>query len=694
MVKYTNIDTESDVLPVDDTDTDTASSQIVLTYGFGKMNKRSHHAVIRFRRYNKDAEPSHWYRAKLMLYYPWYNEDTDLLGGYSTYEEHYVNVWSIVVANESIFSLSDVEDMDFDIDGHPQHLWDQVAPSTENNRLHLNEEGSESLTNVSDQDLIDNSRILGTEAHGSTVQGRYESAANMEEILPHEYRRLLRELNNKQKAIVMYHRNWCKKAIVALRNGTPVQPYRVFMSGPGGVGKSHIIRLIHSDSLKLLRLSGCIQPGDVTVLLTAPTGVAAFNIGGMTVHSAFLLNCGRFGYQPLSNKRLNTLRTKLSNLLLIIIDEVSMVGSNMLLEIHRRLQQIKGVSPDIMFGGVSILAVGDLYQLPPVGQPAVFDRVTDSYARFYGSGSLRQEEFEMLEFSEVMRQKGDDSFVELLGRVRIAECTPNDIDILKSRVISNDSDSYPVRAIHVYRLNVNVDKRNCAMLNVLAPEEQQIVIESSDSIGGQTRHINLSNLSNKRSETGGLHGTLKLAVGARVMLTANVDVSDGLVNGARGEVVHFVKKPSGVDVIRILVKFDYKSVGRSAIKSSPYRSHYSSAVPLKKHEAMFLAMGKRGSEVTRLQFPLTLAWATTIHKVQGLTLDEIVVDMEGGNRFSPGQAYVAFSRVKTLQGLHLFNFNPSAIKSSEKVCEEMDRLSSKVIPCTPKLKCHDLSDSH
>ena len=173
----------------------------------------------------------------------------------------------------------------------------------------------------------------------------------------------------------------------------------------------------------------------MTVLLTAPTGVAAFNIGGMTVHSAFLLNSGRFGYQPLSNERLNTLRTKLSNLLLIIIDEVSMVGSNMLLEIHRCLQQIKGVSPDIMFGGVSILGVGDLYQLPPVGQPAVFDRVTDSYARFYGSGSLWQEEFEMLELSEVMRQKGDDSFVELLGRVRIAECTPNDIDILKSRVI-------------------------------------------------------------------------------------------------------------------------------------------------------------------------------------------------------------------------------------------------------------------
>ncbi len=151
------------------------------------------------------------------------------------------------------------------------------------------------------------------------------------------------------------------------------------------------------------------------------------------------------------------------------------------------------------------------------------------------------------------------------------------------------------------------------MLNTLAPEDQQVSIKSLDSISGQTRHINLSKLSEKRTDTGGLHGTLKLAVGARVMLTGNVDVSDGLVNGARGTVVEFVRNEDAI--VKILVLFDNTNVGRSAMQSNR-STQCNNAVPLKKHEVTFLAKNKRGSEITRVQFPLTLAWATTIHKVQ------------------------------------------------------------------------------
>ena len=103
--------------------------------------------------------------------------------------------------------------------------------------------------------------------------------------------------------------------MIALKEGKPVEPYRVFLSGPGGVSKSYVIKLIHT--LKFLKLSGTFEPDDVIVLLTAPTGVAAFNINGMTLHSAFLLGHSRYsGFQPLSNDRINSLRTKLSHLML------------------------------------------------------------------------------------------------------------------------------------------------------------------------------------------------------------------------------------------------------------------------------------------------------------------------------------------------------------------------------------------
>ena len=215
------------------------------------------------------------------------------------------------------------------------------------------------------------------------------------------------------------------------------------------------------------------------------------------------------------------------------------------------------------------------------------------------------------------------------------------------------------------------------MLNALAPENEQYSIQACDAIAGQTRHIDLTTLSEKRADTGGLHSVLKVAIGARVMLTTNVDVSDGLVNGARGEIVHIATN-SDNKATHILIKFDNPEVGAKA-KHASYFRNFPDVIPLTKHEVVFLARGKRGSEITCVQFPLTLAWATTIHKIQGLTLDKIVVDMKGG-RFSPGQAYVAFSRVKKLDGLHILNFNPKAIKASQDVKAEMDRLEGNVEP--------------
>ena len=466
--------------------------------------------------------------------------------------------------------------------GPPQHAWDQVAPGTAEQQAQAQAEGVEEMRTIEQEDLDANASLFQQQQTTPLLQ-RFTLETNRALIPPDEYRQLMRGLNTKQRQIVNYHRKWCKDAVIAMKKGEAIKPYRVFVSGPGGVGKSYVISLIRRDAIKLLLLSVQVEPEDVVVLLTAPTGVAAFNIQGMTVHSALLLGTSKFSSQPLTQDKLNTLRTKLSNLQLLIIDEVSMIGSNMLLQIHKRHQQLKGKGDDTTFGDISILA---LYQLQPVAQPHVFAEVGDAYARLHKSGSLWIDEFKMIELDEIMRQRDDSQFAQLLCRVRTATYTDDDINILESRVITDDHPDYPHDALHVYARNAHVDDQNKLKLKELAPEQHVVIKAINNTKDKHTQLLNLKPSDNK-ADTGGLVSELHLAIGAKVMLTVNVDVSDGLVNGARGTIENIIK--TGSEVTLVLVKFDHSRVGITAIAQSQYRSQYPEAVPITRHEAIFLS---------------------------------------------------------------------------------------------------------
>ncbi len=182
------------------------------------MFVRKNPAVIRFRKYNKDADSSNWYRAKLMLYYPWYDESVDLLGGYDTYVDHYELVKAIVCQNEQKYTRDNVDSIPVYEDNRPEHAWRQIAPTTEYSNSNVREEGVEILTEVSQQDLVDNANLMATSTtNTSGVCVRFESAANPQIIPIGNYRQLMRGLNSKQRSIVMYHRNWCKQAVKALK---------------------------------------------------------------------------------------------------------------------------------------------------------------------------------------------------------------------------------------------------------------------------------------------------------------------------------------------------------------------------------------------------------------------------------------------------------------------------------------------
>ena len=161
--------------------------------------------MIRFRKYHKDIDPSNYYRAKLMLYFPWYDEEHDLLCGYSSYAEHYQNVLSIVLENEKKYTVEEIDSINVDEDSRPEHAWCQIAPSTEDSNACAVNQSAEILTELSGEDVNDNSNLIQSSS-GSTygLSVRFESAANPQIIPPDEYRKLMRGLNSKQRAMVMF----------------------------------------------------------------------------------------------------------------------------------------------------------------------------------------------------------------------------------------------------------------------------------------------------------------------------------------------------------------------------------------------------------------------------------------------------------------------------------------------------------
>jgi ATP-dependent exoDNAse (exonuclease V) alpha subunit len=188
--------------------------------------------------------------------------------------------------------------------------------------------------------------------------------------------------------------------------------------------------------------------------------------------------------------------------------------------------------------------------------------------------------------------------------------------------------NYPTNALHVYAQNIQCKLRNEKMLNNLdGPLYISRAIDSTDDNGV------VGKLSEKVTDTGNLEEILLLKTGARVIMTNNVDVTDGLTNGAYGTVCAFITnnddKDTDENIIKmVLVRFDSKNVGVKAMARSQYRDTYPDCVPVSRIEVSFQAR-KRSKTimVTRCQIPLFLAWAVTIHKVQGMTLPEIVVDM-------------------------------------------------------------------
>ena len=207
-----------------------------------------------------------------------------------------------------------------------------------------------------------------------------------------------------------------------------IEPLYLFVTGGGGAGKSHLIKTIYHTAVKTFRHPP-INPELPTVILLAPTGVAAINIDGTTINTGLAIAKESGDNVPaMSDQKKTQLTLSLSDLKLIIIDEISMVGNTTLLHIHQRLKEIFGTTSSLLFAGITIIVVGDLCQLPPIRKRFVFDDFkNDSYNLCHP-----WKVFKMIELHEIMRQKNDQEFIQLRNRVRAAtqtEDNPIKIDI-------------------------------------------------------------------------------------------------------------------------------------------------------------------------------------------------------------------------------------------------------------------------
>lgn len=632
-----------------------STSEQALTLGnnLGTVIKRTNkHAIIRYPKVRIQKDTEKYYSNLIRLYLPTTQKELTP-GTYTTFENYFLHasyngtpVKEVIANNMRHFEplAVELETLWESMQANPnqENSWADLAPQAELERI----EQTELLLQTVDSIPPECTTLVSELQHTAPSNS---STTNLSiEQLPvftsqDEITSMLRTLNSDQRQLFNYMHKWGKNLVLD-KNTKP--PY-IFLTGGAGTGKSQLVRCITHELRKCFSKIA-ESPDDITVLLVAYTGTAAFNVQGQTIHSAFNIFKPTLPYQQLGQELLNTLQAKYRSLQLVIIDEISMVDQNMFLYIHGRLQQIKRTAHTAMFGNVAILAVGDFYQIPPVIGKPLFHK---DDAMFIDLWSI----FSLWELTVIMRQKDDISYAELLNRLRTHEkgtsLLPADIKILETRIVQHVTQDIPFIAAR----RAIVDTHNSNMLHSLGCKIEVIQAVDITSASNGTLKKLIKPYANARTT---LPEEINIAVGALVMLTTNIDVSDGLVNGVTGKVTGIIhgNQPNGQpEAVGIL--FDNATVGAKYKRKYPPPANIDKAsIILKPHKEIFKA---KTQYITRHQYPIKLAWAFTIHKVQGMTLEKATISLDG--IFQAGMAYVALSRVPSLQGLQLKDFDPSLI---------------------------------
>jgi ATP-dependent DNA helicase PIF1 len=394
--------------------------------------------------------------------------------------------------------------------------------------------------------------------------------------------------------------------------------HNIFLTGGGGVGKSYVIQKFieryRADKNKISK----------SLAITSTTGVSAVLIKGKTLHSWAGIGLGK-GDLIEKIKNNNKALSRWLSVKILIIDEISMLNPRLFERLDKVARHFR--VPTLPFGGIQLIIVGDFCQLPVVKGDGDF---------CFDSPSWKECEFKVVNLTQVIRQDNIE-FANVLQELRFGNISKKTRKLLLERTgkwTRETCNKDGIKPTLLYSTNKNVDELNKKELEELIKLELPYKIyKVKTGIIKSPINMNMNDLINLIDYYTKDVKKIKLAVNAQVMLTKNIDVDNGLANGSRGIITGFKDGQIGLPIVKFMNGIE--------IEIPLYKSKYNDG------EVEFVYE----------YIPLKLAWATTIHKSQGATLDYVVANLS--NIFEYGQAYVALSRAKSLENLYLtgINFN-------------------------------------
>ncbi|XP_026428269.1 ATP-dependent DNA helicase pfh1-like [Papaver somniferum] len=408
----------------------------------------------------------------------------------------------------------------------------------------------------------------------------------------------------------------------SIRKGSTIL---LIMSGGADIGKSTPINVIVHSTIALFQKIKVVR-------IMGPTGVAAFNIGGATIHHELALSMEKYqSYKSLDHVQCGHMQKDFKDTKLIVIDEYNMIGRKMFANIDLRCRDI--FANNEPFGNVYVVLVGDMRQLPPVFDTPLYVQGGKSTLQLYGSISYSLFD-RCVRLEEEFRQSGNEelSFRDALLRISDGKYTLTYWELFSTRdysLLTIEEKNKFKHALHLFPTKYDASRYNHERLKELGNPVARI--------------ISRNNCKTKSDEVKGLQEILLLSKGSRVMLRKNLSTKYGLVNGSRGVVVDIVykngeKSPTSMLIV-VMVDFD-KYTGPKLYPGS-------NVIPITPQTTDWIST--TGVSCQRIQLPLILCRAITVHKSQGLNLDQAMVDI--GPRKSLGLTFVALSRTKNLRDL-------------------------------------------